>query len=69
MKIPKYIDETLQKRTKDTYKLIEYDCVISEYIEKHNIPVDTADYCLGCEMIMNPEESESNIRKAIINHK
>lgn len=69
MKIPKYIDETLQKRTKVAYKLIEYDCVISEYIEKHNIPVDTADYRLGCEMIINPEESESNIRKAIINHK
>ena len=68
MKIPKYIDETLKKRTKAAHKLIEYDCVISEYIEKHNIPVDTADYHLGCEMIMNPEESESNIRKAIINH-
>ena len=68
MEIPKYIDETLRKRTKAAYKLIEYDCVISEYIEKHNIPVNMADYRLDCEMIINPEVSESNVREAIINH-
>lgn len=68
MKIPKYIDEALRKRTKAAYKLIEYDCAVSDYIEKHNIPVDTADYRLGCEMLFDPNISENSIREAIINH-
>lgn len=68
MKIPKYIDEALRKRTKAVYKLIKYDCVISDYIEKYNISADTADYRLGCEIICNPGSSENNIREAIMNH-
>lgn len=69
MKIPKYIDEALKRRTNAAYKLIKYDCIISDYIEKYNIPVDTSDYRLGCEVICNPGMSESCVREAILAHK
>ena len=67
MRIPKYIDEALRKRTKAAHKLLEYDCIVSDYIEKYNIPVDTANYRLGCEMLLNPDVSENSIREAILN--
>lgn len=31
MRIPKYIDEALKRRTNTAYKLIKYDCIISDY--------------------------------------
>lgn len=37
MKIPKYIDEALKRRANAAYKLIKYDCIISDYYERYNV--------------------------------
>lgn len=68
MKIPKYIDEALKKRTKSACKIIEYDEIITNFIDKYNIDVDFEDYNGGCEMFLNPYDSEEAIRNAILNH-
>lgn len=68
MKIPKYIDEALSKRRKAAMQLSKYDAVVSDFIIKNQIDVDTQDYGGGVEMYSNPSESEQTIRKAILNH-
>lgn len=58
MKIPKYIDEALHKRTSSACKLLKYDEIVTKFIDKHHIGVDFEDYDGGCEMFLNPYDSE-----------
>lgn len=67
MKIPKYIDEALKRRTKAADAWFYNDLVISEFIDKYNLKVDCADYHNGVEGIINPYESELRIRDIIKN--
>ncbi len=69
MRIPKYIEEALRKRSKAAIKLSEFDFIVTKFIEEHDIDVDEFDYSGGCEMICNPYESEERVRTAILNHK
>lgn len=69
MKIPKYIDEALQKRANAAFKFLQYDDVVSIFIEKHNIDVDFDYYCGDVGSITNPYESENAVREAILAHK
>lgn len=69
MKIPKYIDEALKKRSKAAVMFNKYDFIISTFIDKNNIDVDMADYHGGVESIINPTESEMAIREAVCEHK
>lgn len=68
MKIPKYIDEALHKRTSCACKLLKYDDIVTNFIDKHHIGVDFEDYDGGCEMFLNPYDSEQAVRQAILNH-
>lgn len=67
MKIPKYIDEALKKRTKAAMRFTHYDFIISEWIEKNGLAddVDAASFHGGVESIVNPDVAEQNIRDAI----
>lgn len=68
MKIPKYIDEALKKRTKAAFAFNEYDYIVSEWITKNGLDEDI-DGCHiygGCESIVNPSSSEATIRDAIL---
>lgn len=69
MRIPKYIDEALRKRTNAAYKFMDYDCIVSDFIEKNGIELDPMHYRLGCESILNPDSSENAVREAILAHK
>ena len=68
MRIPKYIDEALRKRTNAAYKFIDYDCIVSDFIERNGIELDSMHYGLGCESLVNPDNSEEAVRKAILAH-
>lgn len=69
MQIPNYIEKALERRINAINKFNSADIIISEFIEKHGINVDSADYCGGCESIASPEMSAEHIREAILNHK
>ena len=68
MKIPKYIDDALKKRTKAAETFNHYDFIISRWIDKNGLydDIDTADFHGGVESIVNPDVSEQNIREAIL---
>lgn len=67
MKIPKYIDDALKKRTKAANGFNRYDYVVSEWIDKHGLAgfVDTSCFHGGVEAIVNPEDAEREIREVI----
>lgn len=50
MKIPKYIDEALRKRTSCACKLLTYDEIVTDFIDKYHIDVNSEDYGGGCEI-------------------
>lgn len=66
MKIPKFIDEALKRRVNAAIRFIESDCIVSAFIEKNEIEVDTANYGLGYDTLLNPERSAAEVREAIL---
>lgn len=48
MKCPKYIKEALDKRLKAAQQFNHYDLIVSEYIDKHDLDVDSCHYHGGC---------------------
>lgn len=69
MQIPNYIEKALEHRINAVNKFNSADIIISEFIDKHGINVDPADYRGGCESIASPEISAEHIREAILNYK
>lgn len=69
MKIPLYIEQALKRREKAALALMSADYIITDYIDKHNIEVETYDYATGVEMYANPKESADRVRQAIAEHK
>lgn len=69
MRIPKYIDEALRKRTNAAYKFMDYDCIVSDFVENNGIELDPMHYGLGCESLLNPDSSANAVREAILAHK
>lgn len=69
MKIPKYISEALRLRTYFATRLMDYCCVVDNYLDKHGISNNLADYDIhtGCEIFCNPYDSEMRVREAIEN--
>ena len=67
MKIPKFIDIALRRRTKAAVSFNTNDYIVSHWITKNGLEndIDTADFHGGVESIINPYSSEVNIRKAI----
>lgn len=68
MRIPKYIDEALRKRTNVAYKFVDYDCIVSNFVENNGIELDPMHYGLGCESLLNPDSSANAVREAILAH-
>ena len=62
MQIPKYIEKALECRINAAEKFNDADIVISDFIEKHNIEVETYDYHGGVDSIVNPDDSAERIR-------
>lgn len=66
MKIPKYIDALLKKRTKSATTFLDVDSKISEWIEKNKIDVPNEDYGAGVRALFESEDSEETIRQCIL---
>lgn len=66
MRIPKYIDEALRKRANAAFRFLQYDDVVSKFIEQHNIDVNSEDYGGGVESITNPYESENAVQRSYL---
>lgn len=68
MRVPKYIDEALRKRANAAYKFVDYDCIVSDFVENNGIELDPTHYGLGCESLLNPDSSANAVREAILAH-
>lgn len=66
MKIPKYIEKALERRTRAAIQLINADIVVTNFICKHGINAEEFDYCTGYEIYANPEASAERVRQAIL---
>ena len=69
MKIPKYIDEALRKRSDAAYRFLKYDFIVSEWICNNGLEeyIEPEDFYGGVEAIVNPDDSADRIREAILN--
>lgn len=67
MKIPKYIDEALKKRTKYALMLDEQCSIVDRWLDKNGIKCPLEDTHGGAEIYVNPEDSEASIRNCIRN--
>lgn len=65
MKIPKYIDALLKKRTRYAYLLDKAMCELDDWLDAHDIECDSCDTHTGVEIYCNPKASEKRIREAI----
>lgn len=65
MKIPKYIDEALKKRTKYACKLADAMYIVDEWVDRHNIECEDYDTHTGVEIYASPHSSEQRVREAI----
>lgn len=66
MKIPKYIDELLKKRTKLAKQLDNACYALDTWLDEHDIEPDSACCHTGVETYMNPDASEREVRRAIL---
>lgn len=65
MKIPKYIDELIDKRTKYAEKLSEVSSELDDWLMKNNIPCGS-DYTLtGCMIYTEPATAGELVRQDI----
>lgn len=68
MKIPKYIEEALQRRVRAATAFNEADWIISTWLAKNGIDCEDFDTYGGVESIVNPVSSANRIRECILNH-
>lgn len=66
MKIPKYIDEMLERRAKvaETYNALDFE--ISTWLTKNDIEAEDYDVHGGVEGLVNPRASIARIRQCIL---
>ena len=66
MKIPKYIDEMLERKARvaETYNELEYQ--IDTWLRKNNIEIESYDDSGGVEGLVNPRDSIDRIRQCIL---
>lgn len=68
MKIPKYIDSALKKRTKYAFLLDKYMGIVDNWLDKNGIVCEAYDTHTGYEIYCNPTASEVRIREMIEEH-
>lgn len=66
MKIPKYIDSLLKKRTYYACKLDTVSYALDKWLDKNEIHCKEYDTHTGCEIYCNPYDSERRVRNAIL---
>lgn len=66
MKIPKYIEDLIERRVRAAKDLQKYDRKLTDWLISHNIPVDDEDYLMGYEVYTNPKASAQRILTAIL---
>lgn len=67
MNIPKYILKALGRRARAAESFNTNDLIISKFIDKHNIEIESYDYHGGVESIVNPYNSAKRVALAILN--
>lgn len=65
MKIPKYIDTALKRRTLYAGKLDDAMRIVDEFLDKNQIECESCDTHTGTEIYCNPYDSERRIRECI----
>lgn len=65
MKIPKYIDDLLKRRTQLAKQLDGICYQLDNWLDKNGVEPDSACYHTGVETYVNPDSSEYNVRQAI----
>lgn len=66
MKIPKYIQNLINKRAGLAAELNSADYKLSKWLDDHGIAVEDYDNYGGCEVFANPYDSAERIKQAII---
>ena len=66
MNVPKYIEKALERRARAAGSFLRNDCIIADFLEKHDIEVESYDIGTGCESLANPIQSSMRIYKAIL---
>lgn len=66
MKIPKYIDRLLERRTRLAEQLTEVSSKLDDWLEKNGMPLGN-DYTLtGCMIYCEPAAAERCVREDIL---
>lgn len=65
MKIPKYVDTALKRRTLYAEKLNDAMWIVDEFLDKNKIKCENYDTHTGVEIYYNPLDSERRIRECI----
>jgi len=65
MNIPKYIENAIEQRAKAAETFNHYDYVLSAWLDKNDICVESYDSHGGAESIINPWASADRVIEAI----
>ena len=65
MRIPKYIDDLLKKRTRLAKQLDNVCYELDVWLDKNDIEPDSACWRTGVETYVNPDASEREVRRVI----
>lgn len=67
MKIPKYIEKLIKRRTRVAYDLMSINCKLDDWLINHKIEPDSACWLGGSEIYVNPDIAENEVWEAILN--
>ena len=65
MKIPKYIDNLLKRRTKLAEQLSFVCGTVDNWLRTNGVEPDEACWLSGCEIYVNPVVAEDEVRRSI----
>lgn len=66
MKIPKYVDGLLKRRTRLAEQLANVSSELDDWLEKNGIPLGAAYTVTGCMIYFEPEAAEQCVREDIL---
>jgi len=67
MKIPKYIEKLLKRRTKLAYDLIAVGCKLDDWLQKNSVSPDSACWSGGAAIYVEPDVAENAVVESILN--
>lgn len=66
MKVPKYVQNLIDRRCKLAVDLINVCCELDDWLDKNGVVCEDYDTHTGVEIYCNPYASGERIRKAIL---